>query len=357
MIEDILSLFRQHARFFITTHIRPDGDALGSELALGRFLKKLGKQVTIINSDPPPYNLDWLPGADDIELFDGAIQQRQRIDAADVILILDTNALERIGRLSGPVRNSHAVKVLVDHHTMPETWFDVTYARDTASSTGELVYELIAAYDAALVDADIATTLYTAIMTDTGSFRYSSVTPRLHRIVADLLERGDITPAPVHTSVYDTRSMPGLRLLGRALESITLRYNDQVGYMVISQRMMRDTGASSDDTEGLVNYVLSIERVKAAVLFYEIDSGTKMSFRSKADVHVNEWARAFGGGGHRNAAGAFVSTPLGATVDAVMAAAPRYLDLAFDEEPGGDTLSPEDASYLSLLEMRAQGKG
>src|SRR5690606_34880519 len=102
------------------------------------------------------------------------------------------------------------------------------------------------------------------------------------------------------------------------------RYDDQVGYMVVAQRTLRDTGASADDTEGLVNYVLSIETVKAAVLFYEVDSGTKMSFRSKADVHVNEWARAFGGGGHRNAAGAYVSTPLGPTIDAVMAAAPRY---------------------------------
>lgn len=356
MTEEIIRLLLDHERFFITTHIRPDGDALGSQLALGRFLTKLGKQVTLINSDPPPYNLGWLPGADDIELFDGALSQRQRIDEAEVILILDTNTLERIGRLAKPVQHSTAVKVLVDHHTMPETWFDATYMRDTASSTGELVYELICAHDASLIDADIATLLYTAIMTDTGSFRYNSVTPRLHRIVADLLERGDITPAPVHTAVYDTRSMPGLRLLGRALDSITLRYDDQVGYMVITQRMLRDTGASSDDTEGLVNYVLSIESVKAAVLFYEVDSGTKMSFRSKADVHVNEWARAFGGGGHRNAAGAFVTTPIGATIDAVMDAAPRYLALKFEEPAGGDALSAEDLSYLSMLEMKAQGK-
>ena len=355
MIDDILPLLLANERFFNTTHIRPDGDALGSQLAMGRFLKKLGKHVTLINSDAPPYNLGWLPGADDVEIFDGAISQRQRIDEADVVLILDTNTLERLGRLAGPVRNSGALKVLVDHHTMPETWFDATYARDTASSTGELVYELIAAHDPSLIDADIATVLYTAIMTDTGSFRYNSVTPGLHRIVADILERGDITPAPVHTAVYDTRSIPGLRLLGRALESITLRYDEQVGYMIISQRMLRDTGAGSDDTEGLVNYVLSIESVRAAVLFYEVDSGTKMSFRSKADVHVNEWARAFGGGGHRNASGAFVSTPLAQTIEAVMAAAPRYLHLHLDDG-AAEALSDEDLSYLAMLEMKAQGK-
>ena len=135
MIEDILPLLLEHERFFITTHIRPDGDALGSQLALGRFLKKLGKQVTLINSDPPPYNLGWLPGADDVEIFDGALAQRERIAAADVLLILDTNALERLGRLANPVRHAAGLKVLVDHHTMPETWFDATYVRDTASST------------------------------------------------------------------------------------------------------------------------------------------------------------------------------------------------------------------------------
>lgn len=356
MIEDILPLLLTHQRFFITTHIRPDGDALGSQLALGRFLRKLGKEVVLINSDPPPYNLGWLPGADDVEVFDGAMRQRERIAEAEVILIVDTNALERLGRLAGPVRNSGAVKVLIDHHTMPESWFDARYMRDTASSTGELIYEIIAAHDASLIDAEIATPLYTAIMTDTGSFRYNSVTPQLHRIVADILERGDITPAPVHMSVYDTRSMPGLRLLGRALDSITLRYGDQVGYMVISQRMLRDTQASSDDTEGLVNYVLSIESVKAAVLFYEIDSGTKMSFRSKSDVHINEWARAFGGGGHRNAAGASTDMPLQQAIETVMAAAPRFLTLATEEDVADD-LSPEDASYLSsLLALKAQGR-
>lgn len=355
MLEEILPVLLQHERFFITTHIRPDGDALGSQLALGRFLRKLGKEVALINSDPPPYNLGWMPGVDEVEVFDGALHQRQAIDRAEVVLILDTNTLERVGRLAAPVRNNQGLKVLVDHHTMPETWFDVMYMRDTASSTGELVYEIIAGHDPALIDSDIATTLYAAIMTDTGSFRYNSVTPALHRVVAELLERGDITPAPIHTAVYDTRSMQSLRLLGRVLESITLAYNEQVGYMVVSQRMLRDTGATNDDTEGLVNYVLSIDGVQAAVLFYETDSGTKMSFRSKGETYVNEWARAFGGGGHRNAAGAYVTRPLDEVIDAVMTAAPRYLELDDEEDDGTEELSAEDASYLSSLRaMRAR---
>lgn len=358
MPDQVLPLLLESRRVFITTHVRPDGDALGSQLALGRFLRKLGKEVAMINNDPPPYNLGWLPGADEVEVFDGSLRQRELIDAADLVAIVDTNAIDRLGRLSAPVQHASGRKILIDHHPRPENWFDARFVVESAASTGELIYDLIAAHDAAHVDPEIATTLYTAIMTDTGSFRYSNVTPRLHRIVAELLERGDLSPAPLHTAVYDTRSLQGLRLLSRALESITLHFGNQVGYMVISQRMLRDTGAGSDDTEGLVNYVLSVEGVKAAVLFYEVDSGTKMSFRSKAELAVNDWARAFGGGGHRNAAGAFVERGLDETIDAVMTAAPRYLDLDPYEAESGHELSPDDASYLSsLLEMRAKSGG
>lgn len=356
MIQDILRLIEQHQRFFISTHIRPDGDAIGSELALARFLEKRGKEVAVLNSDPPPMNMDWLPEIDTAAVFDGSIEQREQIDRADVLFILDTNTMDRLGKLSAPVKNSRGLKALIDHHTHPESWFDVMYERETASSTGELIYELIAAYDADMIDMEIATCLYAAIVTDTGSFRYSSVKPSLHRVVADILERGEISPAPIHIAVYDTRSIEGLRLLGRALDSITLRYNGEVAYMVVTPRMLRETGAGSEDTEGFVNYALSIDGVRAAVLFFETESGTKMSFRSKADAHVNDWARAFGGGGHKNASGAYVRVPLDEAIDQVMEAAPRFLDL---EPEDGSTvqLTDEDASYLSsLMEMKSQEK-
>lgn len=352
MIDEIISLIKKHERFFITTHIRPDGDALGSQLALGLFLRKLGKEVSMINSDPPPMNMDWMPKVGLIEVFDGSIDQRKRIDSADVLFILDTNARDRLGKLVGPVRNAHGTKVLVDHHTHPESWFDVTFSRETASSTGELVYEIIAAYDPSLIDSEIATALYAAIMTDTGSFRYSSVTPAVHRVTADILERGDITPAPIHIAVYDTRTTESLRLLGRVLETITLLYDGQVAYMVVTPRMLEESGASSEDTEGFVNYALSIEGVRAAVLFFETEGGTKMSFRSKGDAHVNDWARSFGGGGHKNASGAYLTEPLDVAIERVMAAAPRFLNLETRE--ADVELSEDDAAYLSsLLEMKA----
>ena len=354
MLDEVIRLVRENERFFLVTHLGPDGDALGSQIALGRFLQKLGKQAAMINSDELPYSLDWMPGAEDVEVFDGSIHQHEALAEADVVFVLDTNDEERLGTLGSMVRDATAVRVLMDHHRQPEQWFDVEFVRSEAAATGELVYELITAIDPDLIDREIATALYTAIMTDTGSFRYSSVTPRLHRIVADILERGEVEPAPIHETIYDRKSMPGLRLLGRTLNRIRLRYDGQLGYSVVTQRMVEDTGASWDDKQGFVNYVLSIEGVKAALLFSEVDDGAKISFRSEADVRVDEWARHFGGGGHRNAAGAYVRRPtFEEVIEDVVDAAGRYIEFEEPHDPDGD-LSPEDQSYLeALLESKS----
>lgn len=349
MLDDVLALIRENDQFFITTHLNPDGDAVGSQLALGRFLEKLGKTVAMVNTDDLAYGLDWLPGADRVEVFDGSLHQHEALAEADVVFVLDTNDEERLGKVGSLVQDATATTVLVDHHLEPEQWFDVQFVRNTAAATGELVYEIIDRIDPDLIDSAIATALYTAIMTDTGSFRYSSVTPRLHRIVADILERGRIEPAPIHETMYDRKSMPGLRLLGRMLNRIRLRYNGQLGYSVVTQRMVNDTGASWDDKQGFVNYVLSIEGVKAALLFSETDDGSKISFRSEADVRVDEWARHFGGGGHRNAAGAYVKRPtFEEVIEDVVSAAREFISFEPRHAPD-DELSPEDRSYLQAL--------
>jgi phosphoesterase RecJ-like protein len=350
MLDEVLRLLRGNERFFITTHVHPDGDALGSQVALGRFLEKQGKTVAMVNSDEPPYNLEWMPGAEDVEVFDGSLSQHEALAEADVAFVLDTNDEERLGHLGSMVRKSGAVTVLVDHHMNPQQWFDLRFVRNTAAATGELIYEIIEAEAPEAIDETIATALYTAIMTDTGSFRYSSVTPSIHRIVADILERGGIQPAPIHEHIYDRKSMPGLRLLGRMLNRIRLRYNGQLAYSVVTQRMVNDTGATWDDKEGFVNYVLSIEGVKAALLFSETSEGAKTSFRSEAEVRVDEWARHFGGGGHRNAAGAYVKRPsFDEAIEAVIDAAPRYIEFENPHASSGDGLSPEDQSYLETL--------
>lgn len=342
---EFLDRLLAHERYVLTTHVRPDGDALGSQLALARFLTALGKTVTCLNADLAPDNLAWLPGMDAVETFDGRLAQREAVDRADAVVVVDTNALDRLGKVGPLVRASRAATYLVDHHTNPEGWFGHRFVRDTASSTGELVHELIAARDPGLIDTATAELLYTAIMTDTGSFRFSSVTPDVHRVVADLLERGGINPAPIHAAVYETRRLGALRLLGRALDTITLHHDGRVATMTLSRRLMGTAEAHSDETDGFVNYALSVGGVVAAVLFLELASGVKMSFRSKGDAHVHEWARHFGGGGHRNASGAFVpGRPLETLTRDVVAAAPRFLGF-----PGADAPGADDDDYLRAL--------
>lgn len=349
---DILSLVEKHDRLFLTSHVRPDGDALGSEVAFASFLGKLGKQVTVLNSDPPPANLEWLPGVRDVRVFDGSLAQRRCIDEAGAVFVLDTNAERRLGDLAGPVRGARGKKALIDHHTQPEDWFDVRYVSVPASSTGELIYEIIAAFDPDLIDARIATALYAAIMTDTGSFRHQGVTPRLHRMVADIMERGAVDPGEVHAAIFDRRPMEGLRLLGQALKTVRLHCGGRVASIVATPRMLQDTGASSEETEGFANYALSIEGVTAALLFLETAKGTKVSFRSRGDISVDAWARAFGGGGHKNASGAFLSEPMENVFGKVLRAAPKYVGVSGSGED--DMLSGEedDADFAAFSEKR-----
>lgn len=349
---DILSLVEKHDRLVLTSHVRPDGDALGSEVAFAGFLGKLGKQVTVLNSDPSPMNMEWLPGARDISVFDGSLAHRQCVDEAGAVFVLDTNAENRLGKLAGPVRGARGAKVLIDHHTHPEDWFEVRYVSSIASSTGELVYEIIAACDPDLIDVRIATALYTAIMTDTGSFRYQGVTPKLHRMVADIIERGEIVPGLVHSAIFDHRSMEGLYLLGQALETVRLYCGGRIASITVTPRMLGDTGASSEETEGFVNFALSIDRVEAAVLFLETAKGTKVSLRSEGDIPVDAWARAFGGGGHKNASGAFLLEPLEKARDKVIRAAPRYIGASASDEDDAVLSIEDDGDLASLLETR-----
>ena len=351
---DAHALLDAHEHILLTTHTGPDGDAIGSELGLARYLEKRGKTVTVLNDDDLPDNLAWLPGTGRIQVFEkGSFEQQKALAEADLAAVLDTNAAERIGALAKPFRQGGATTLLIDHHTEPETWFDHAFQRDTAAATAELVYEIIAAGQPELIDADIATLLYTGLMTDTGSFRYSSVTPQVHCTVADLLEWGDIAPAPIHSALYDNRSLASLRLLGRALDRIRLRYDGFVGYTSVTPEVLEAAGAGPDDKHGLVSHVLSVEGVHAALLFTETQGGTKVSFRSEGATHVDDWARHFGGGGHRNASGAYLDDyPLADALDEVLGAAPQFIGVE-EEHPAGSPLSDEDAADLAEM-MKAQ---
>jgi phosphoesterase RecJ-like protein len=344
-------------RVVVTSHIRPDGDALGSEIALARFLRKLGKDALVLNADAAPRPLDWLLDEQPKKLVqryeEGSLKQAAAVAAADALVVVDTGAAHRLGALEGVVKNAVAPTYLLDHHPAPEPWFDLACVRTDAAATGELVYDLIAGHDPSLIDAAIATALYVAIVTDTGSFRYSGTTPRTHRIVADVLERGGIQAEPIHIAVYDGRTREGLRLLARALDTIATHYAGRLATMYVTQDMLRESGAYFDETEGLIGYALSLDGVMAAVIFLETPSGIKLSFRSKGDCPINAWAARYGGGGHPNAAGAYVAgkTTLNHLMKRVVDEAPPHI-VGVREEDDRDATEEEVARMAALFNAR-----
>lgn len=342
-------------RVTITTHLRPDGDALGTEIAIARALQQLGKTVTVINGDGVPRNLDWLgeeqPEGLLQEYESGNLEQARAVAEADVLLVVDTNAAHRVGDVGDVFRSSGRPVYVLDHHPDPEGWFDGGCVRTDAAAAAEIAYDLIAGIDPALITRPVATALYVGVMTDTGSFRYSATTPRTHAIIADILERGDLRPEPIHVSIFDGRSREGLALLSAALGTITLHYAGRLATLFVTQDMIRSTGAFFDETEGLINYGLSLDGVLAAVIFLELPSGVKLSFRSKGDCPINGWASTFGGGGHANASGAFVKDgQLRRVMKDVIDAAPPHVAAdphAVAESDGDGELSDSDLALLA----------
>lgn len=347
MIGEIVSALEDASRVVITTHTRPDGDAIGSQLALGNYLSSKGKKVSMINSDPSPYNLEWLPGSEKIIVYDGSLEHVDMIASADLIVVLDTNNKMRLGKPGDSIKGASVPRILIDHHTDPENWFDLMWRRESASSTGELLYEIFADWDLEGIDSNVAVSLYVAIMTDTGSFRFSNVTPALHRMVADLVERGNLNPAQMYAEVHEKKSIEGLRLMSTVLSTLQLHHGGLVGSMIISKRSLQDSGASIEESDGFVNNILSIEGVKVGLMFTETERGTKVSFRSKEDFQVHKWAQSFGGGGHRSASGAFIKADLETAIERTIAAASKFIDITTTGQDEG--ISDEDADYLSML--------
>ena len=327
MFEGILNSLLKLESVLVVTHARPDGDAVGSQLALGRFLDRCGLRVVMASSNYTPNNLAWLDPAGRIEFYDGSPLQLVRLSEVDGVVIVDANAPSRLGSLEDVVSNHRGKLFVIDHHPDPVDIFDVAAVDTSAASTGEMIFDLIALHDIDLIDEEIAVSLYAAIMTDTGSFRYGNVTPALLRTVATLLERGSFTTEEIYNRVYKTRTEAGQLLLGAALESLKVVHSGVLGYMTITRRMFERTGATSEDVEAFTDHILSIEGVSTAILFMEVGRGVKMSFRSQGEIPVNELAAKFGGGGHKNASGAFTQGSIESVVQSVVSEAARYLPL------------------------------
>ncbi len=294
-------IFEENADFIITCHVNPDADAIGSELALFDVLSQKGKNVHIINYSKTPYNLEFLDSSNVIEKYDSAVHDKL-ITVADVIILLDLNQLSRTVKMENVIRNSESIKVCIDHHTEPENISEFMIVDNNYSSTGEIIYDFIDESGIVSFNYNIALQLYAAIMTDTGSFRFERTTPELHRKVAVLLEQG-VSPYQVYDSIYAQFNLSRNKLLGYALASLELSKSGKVAYMTITLEMLKKTGATESDVDGFVNYCLEIKGVKIGMLFFELNDGVKVSFRSKLDVPVNKLAEKFNGGGHFNASG------------------------------------------------------
>lgn len=298
----IKRIIELNKKFVLTTHVNPDGDGLGSELALHRVLKKLGKEASIFNHSAMPKNYEFLDPDADIQKFQPQ-QHSDTVLTADVIFVFDTNQPERLRTLQPYVQESKGIKICVDHHLDKDDFADHYLIDEHASACGEIVYRLIVELDDSYIDPHVARALYAAIMTDTGSFRFPRTDPEIHRIAAHLIERG-ADPTEIYQMVYESWHPGRFLLLGRALSGMKLEYEGRLAYLVITRSMLEETATSPEDTDNFTTFPMSIAGVVIGIMFAELDDGVKISFRSKGDIPINELAKAFGGNGHKNAAGA-----------------------------------------------------
>jgi len=309
-------LLKNSEKIAIVTHWSPDGDAMGSSLALYLFLLKLGKKATVIVPNAYPDFLRWLPGNKNVLNFqENEVKAGKILNAADVIFTLDFNSYKRLEKLGNILEKTSAPKVLVDHHQQPDNYATLYFHDVDACSTCELIFDFIVGLgEKKLIDKKIAACLYTGLMTDTGSFRYSSVTYKTHLILSELLKTG-IVPSDIHSAVYDSYSFSRLKLLGFALnEKLKLVEGYPVAYFTLTEKELEKFNYQKGDIEGLVNYPFSIKGIKVCALFNESEGYVKISFRSKGKIDMNTFSRSyFSGGGHINAAGGKSSESLGAT--------------------------------------------
>jgi len=328
-------LLKSPQKIAIVGHKNPDGDAIGSCLGLALFLKQFEHEVEVVVPNDFPDFLKWMPGAQSILIYE---QQREKTESvlkhAEIICTLDFNSFSRTGELSSILENCNANFVMIDHHQQPDDYAVVTYSDVAMSSTCEMVFHTIDALDGKnKITKEIATNLYTGIMTDTGSFRFPATTAITHQVIGTLIDKG-ASNAEIHQKVYDANSPDRMKLLGVALNNMVLLPEYRSAYISLTQKELDSHNFKKGDTEGFVNYPLSIKGIKFSVIFIENahESITKISFRSKGGFSVNEFARNhFNGGGHTNAAGGRSKHSIQHTINKFISILPTYKDALNDD--------------------------
>ena len=316
-IKEVKALLSKPKNIVIVTHWSPDGDAMGSSLGLYNYLTQKKHKVTVVTPNDYPSFLFWLPGNKNVVNFStNSKAAKVAVAKANIIFCLDFNSLKRIDALGDEVGKSKAVKFIIDHHLQPDDFADYMLHDVKACSTCELIVDFIELMgDKKLINKAISNCLYTGIMTDTGSFRFPSTTAKTHRIIAELIDAG-AENAEIHNHIYDNNTEDKLRLLGYCLaEKLTVLKEYGTAFFTLQEDELKRFNYRKGDTEGVVNYALSIEGIRFAAFFVERDGEIKTSFRSKGNFNVNLFARQhFNGGGHANAAGGMSEVTLDETI-------------------------------------------
>ena len=306
-IQDLKLLLATPKKIVIIPHRNPDGDAMGSTLGLYHFLLKLNHQSVVISPNEFPEFLSWIPGASDVLIYEKNKEKTTKIlQEAELIFTLDFNALHRVGEMENVLKTLEAPFVMIDHHQKPDDYAQITYSDTSFGSTCEMVYNVIGFLDQKnTLDYTIATCFYTGILTDSGSFRYPKTTGQTHRIVAEFIDLG-VENTQIPNLLFDNNSYNRLQLLGKALQNMKVLPEYNTSYITLTQAELDAFEHIKGDTEGIVNYGLTIKNIHFTAIFIENkeENIIKISFRSQGSFDVNEFARAhFSGGGHSNAAG------------------------------------------------------
>ncbi|MBC8266243.1 MAG: bifunctional oligoribonuclease/PAP phosphatase NrnA [Flavobacteriales bacterium] len=318
-IKALESLLSKEKNIVITVHRGPDGDAMGSALGLYNILIQLGHNVSVITPNNYASFLYWLPGNENVIVFTEQEQKAKKItDNADIIFLLDFSQIGRLDTYADFVKNSTATKVMIDHHQEPDLDIsDILFSDVTACATAQIVFEIMELLDyKGFINKNVAECLYTGIMTDTGSFKYSSTTERTHHIIAELIGKG-AENSKIHDLVYDNFSENRVKLLGYCLnQKLQIFKENNAAIISLTAEELKRFKFQKGDTEGIVNYALTIEDVIFAVFIAEKEGMVKLSLRSKGDFQVNEIAKKyFSGGGHRNAAGGISDVSVDETIE------------------------------------------
>ncbi len=329
LINNLKQTIKEHDKIVLISHFNPDGDAIGSALGFYHYLKKKGKNAQIIIPNKIAQFLQWMPGLEEIIIYSKSRNKaNQAIENSTMTIHLDFNMPDRMGEAEKKMMSHHSYKILIDHHPHPSPVFDLQFSDITVSSTSELVYHLIKGMNEQhLVDQQIASCLFTGIMTDTGSFIHNSSSPETFHVVSALLETG-INKNHIYHQVYDNYSLGRVQLLGLALkERLVYLEEYNTAYIYLTQKDLKKHNYQMGDTEGFVNYPLQIKGLRFCGLFIEQKDYVKLSFRSKGQFPANAFAdKHFKGGGHLNAAGGESRLSIQETIKHFEEALPIYKD-------------------------------